>query len=112
MPSAAGCPCRRPGDVFNSNCRSRKATVGNGLRAVPELAADLGQWQFRNATEGVPYDFFLGRSLFTMPPPRLGNPNLGLGVGLRSIHFPYILHERPAVDWFEIISENYMDSLG
>lgn len=47
-----------------------------------------------------------------MPPPRLGNPNLGLGVGLRSVHFPYILREQPAVDWFEIISENFMDSGG
>ena len=44
--------------------------------------------------------------------PRLGNPNLGLGVGLRATHFPYILQEQPAVDWFEIISENYMDSAG
>ena len=44
--------------------------------------------------------------------PRLGNPNLGLGVGLRSTHFPYILQEQPAVDWFEIISENYIDSAG
>jgi uncharacterized protein (UPF0276 family) len=44
--------------------------------------------------------------------PRLGFPNLGLGVGLRSVHFPYILANQPAVDWFEIISENFMDSGG
>src|ERR1700675_4536691 len=43
---------------------------------------------------------------------RLGLPNLGLGVGLRSVHFPYILENWPAVDWFEIISENFMDSAG
>jgi uncharacterized protein (UPF0276 family) len=47
-----------------------------------------------------------------MPQPRLGYSNLGLGVGLRSVHFPYILKEQPRVDWFEIISENFMDSLG
>jgi uncharacterized protein len=47
-----------------------------------------------------------------MPAPRLGNPNLGLGVGLRSVHFPHILAEKPQVDWFEIISENFMDSGG
>jgi uncharacterized protein (UPF0276 family) len=47
-----------------------------------------------------------------MKPPRLGHANLGLGVGLRTVHFPYILHEQPAVDWFEIISENFMDSGG
>lgn len=45
-------------------------------------------------------------------PPRLGNPHLGLGVGLRSVHFPYILQKWPEVDWFEIISENFMDSEG
>ncbi len=44
--------------------------------------------------------------------PRLGNANLGLGVGLRSVHFPYILEHQPPVDWFEIISENFMDSRG
>jgi uncharacterized protein (UPF0276 family) len=44
--------------------------------------------------------------------PRLGHDNLGLGVGLRTVHFPYILQNHPEVDWFEIISENFMDSGG
>jgi uncharacterized protein (UPF0276 family) len=44
--------------------------------------------------------------------PRLGHPNLGLGVGLRTVHFPYLLAKYPPVDWFEIISENFMDSGG
>jgi uncharacterized protein (UPF0276 family) len=44
--------------------------------------------------------------------PRLGHPNLGLGVGLRTVHFTHILNEKPEVDWFEIISENFMDSQG
>ena len=39
-------------------------------------------------------------------------PNLGLGLGLRSPHFGYILENWPEVDWFEIISENFMDSQG
>ena len=43
---------------------------------------------------------------------RLGHEHLGLGVGLRSVHYPHILEHWPAVDWFEIISENYMDSQG
>jgi uncharacterized protein (UPF0276 family) len=47
-----------------------------------------------------------------MADARLGQPNLGLGVGLRSVHFPYILEHWPAVDWFEVISENFMDSSG
>ena len=45
-------------------------------------------------------------------PSRLGLPNLGLGLGLRSQHFDYILENTPEVDWFEVISENFMDSFG
>jgi len=47
-----------------------------------------------------------------MIPARLGHENLGLGVGLRSVHFRHILEQTPAVDWFEIISENFLDSQG
>ena len=43
---------------------------------------------------------------------RLGLPSLGLGLGLRSQHFDYILENSPEVDWFEVISENFMDSYG
>lgn len=43
---------------------------------------------------------------------RLGLPNLGLGLGLRSQHFEHILKNKPEVDWFEVISENFMDSHG
>ena len=43
---------------------------------------------------------------------RLGYENLGLGIGLRTVHFDYILKQQPAVDWFEVISENFMDSQG
>lgn len=39
---------------------------------------------------------------------RLGVPDLGVGVGLRVPHYRYILAERPKVDFFEIISENFM----
>ena len=38
--------------------------------------------------------------------------HLGFGVGLRNVHFDHILNERPEVDWFEAISENFMDSGG
>lgn len=41
---------------------------------------------------------------------QLGNP--GLGLGLRSKHFNHILEQHPPVDWFEVISENFMDSGG
>lgn len=35
-------------------------------------------------------------------------PNLGIGIGLRVPHYETILRDQPAIDWFEIISENYM----
>jgi uncharacterized protein len=34
--------------------------------------------------------------------------SLGFGLGLRPQHYSEILTSNPAVDWFEIISENYM----
>ena len=39
-------------------------------------------------------------------------PDLGIGVGLRTVHFGHVLSQQPAVDWFEIISENFMDTGG
>ena len=39
---------------------------------------------------------------------RLGLPDLGVGVGFRIPHYAYIFEHRPPVDWFEIISENFM----
>lgn len=35
-------------------------------------------------------------------------PYLGFGLGLRPTHYPDILGGDPPVDWFEILSENYM----
>ncbi len=36
-------------------------------------------------------------------------PNLGIGVGLRPVHYEEIFASEPSIDWFEIISENFMD---
>jgi hypothetical protein len=35
-------------------------------------------------------------------------PYLGFGLGLRTEHYQAILADKPAIDWLEIISENYM----
>lgn len=35
-------------------------------------------------------------------------PFLGFGLGLRTDHYQHIIEHKPAVDWFEILSENYM----
>ena len=32
----------------------------------------------------------------------------GIGIGLRIPHYEHIFSRKPVVDWFEIISENYM----
>lgn len=34
--------------------------------------------------------------------------NLGFGLGLRPQHYSEILSSKPPIDWFEVISENYM----
>jgi uncharacterized protein (UPF0276 family) len=35
-------------------------------------------------------------------------PDLGFGLGLRKQHYEQVVAERPAVDWFEVITENYL----
>ena len=35
-------------------------------------------------------------------------PNPGFGLGLRKEHYEAVLRERPAVDWFEVLTENYL----
>jgi len=42
----------------------------------------------------------------------LGLPDLGVGIGLRTVHFGEILAGKPALDWFEVLSENFMDTGG
>ncbi|MFT7616889.1 MAG: hypothetical protein ACI97A_000519 [Planctomycetota bacterium] len=48
----------------------------------------------------------------TTIPNKWNLPDLGLGIGLRSVHYPHILEHWPEIDWFEIISENYMETEG
>ncbi|MCB0331383.1 MAG: DUF692 domain-containing protein [Bdellovibrionales bacterium] len=36
------------------------------------------------------------------------NSDLGVGIGLRIPHYDHILSETPPVEWFEIISENFL----
>jgi len=44
-----------------------------------------------------------------MPANRFnGYSNFGIGIGLRIAHYAHILETFPAIDWFEIISENFM----
>jgi uncharacterized protein (UPF0276 family) len=44
-----------------------------------------------------------------MPANRFnGFTDYGVGIGLRIPHYKHIFEKKPVVDWFEIISENYM----
>src|ERR1700684_1457606 len=44
-----------------------------------------------------------------MPANRFKNfTDYGIGIGLRATHYNHILNRKPVVDWFEIISENFM----
>src|SRR6266568_2941188 len=44
-----------------------------------------------------------------MPANRFnGFTEYGIGIGLRAPHYDHILSRKPVVDWFEIISENFM----
>lgn len=44
-----------------------------------------------------------------MPANRFnGFTEYGVGIGLRVPHYDHIFEKKPVVDWFEIISENYM----
>jgi hypothetical protein len=47
-----------------------------------------------------------------MVPTRWNDPHLGLGIGLRTVHFSHILENWPKIDFFEIVSENFMDTQG
>jgi uncharacterized protein (UPF0276 family) len=39
---------------------------------------------------------------------RFGVPDLGIGVGFRVPHYLHVVENRPEMDWFEVISENFM----
>jgi uncharacterized protein (UPF0276 family) len=39
-------------------------------------------------------------------------PKLGCGIGLRTQHFPDLLEHWPKMDWFEAVTENFMDTEG
>ncbi len=53
-------------------------------------------------------DHVAGAEKADKPGAPLDKPYLGFGLGLRPAHYADILEGEPAVDWFEILSENYM----
>lgn len=45
--------------------------------------------------------------LSALPKWQLPTTVKGAGIGLRSVHYQYIITEKPKVNWFEVISDNY-----
>lgn len=43
-----------------------------------------------------------------MPHRMQNKPYLGFGLGLRTDHYDSIVNEKPDIDWFEILTENYL----
>ena len=43
---------------------------------------------------------------------RFNLPDLGIGIGLRTTHFSHILASWPEIDWFEALTENFLDTGG
>ena len=43
---------------------------------------------------------------------RFDFPDLGVGIGLRTVHYGHILKEWPKIDWFEALSENFLETGG
>ena len=59
------------------------------------------------ANAGPPFAQRLEKT--SMPANRFnGNSDYGVGIGLRVPHYQHIFSKKPVVDWFEIISENFM----
>src|SRR3954466_3556990 len=56
-----------------------------------------------NVASKLPQTSVADRGGFTAKPPFLG-----FGLGLRAQHYDEILNGHPPMDWFEVISENYM----
>jgi uncharacterized protein (UPF0276 family) len=43
---------------------------------------------------------------------RFDLPRLGHGIGLRSSHYAHILEQKPRIDFFEVLSDNYLNTEG
>jgi uncharacterized protein (UPF0276 family) len=55
---------------------------------------------------------FLGCGFAALSLDELVRHDLGVGIGLRTVHFPHILEHWPELDWFEVLSENFMNTGG
>ena len=105
-------------EVEKHACKGLNSCKGNGGGSKKEWGKNSCKGKGACATDGskvrspprgavasvAPVPF-----LKHMPANRFnGFTDYGIGIGLRIPHYAHIFEKKPAVDWFEIISENYM----
>lgn len=56
----------------------------------------------------LPASFEIGEQALSLSSVEVPEHFLGFGLGLRTEHFQDVLNEKPAIDWFEVVSENFM----
>jgi len=87
-----GCACKGACKTAANDCKGKNSCKGKG-------------WLDMLNTECADQDA-CGRGRLSMAAAK--PPFLGFGLGLRPQHYAEILAGSPAIDWFEIISENDM----
>ncbi len=105
---------------YKHDCAGKNACKGQGQGGKNDCKGKSGLRRSSGSAEG----FVTRQSTEGRRPARLSSnsnghpmnrfnfPDLGIGVGLRTVHFGHILGSQPDVDWFEALSENYMDTGG
>jgi hypothetical protein len=91
--------CKGKGGCATDGCKGKNSCKGKGGCATDgSEGAESGRLAALFFLEGQ-----------TMPANRFnGFTDYGIGIGLRIPHYRHIFEKKPVVDWFEIISENFM----
>src|SRR5882757_2840872 len=95
MPGPASCDSVEAGHIVHEetaepgSCRPRSSVRGSMNVASKSPSSSAASLADRQALAAKP-------------------PFLGFGLGLRAQHYDEILNGQPPIDWFEVISENYM----
>src|SRR5688500_3205810 len=108
-PARARTPARAKGAARPTNTGVRGRTPAKGrvaVRAELDPNTRVAAWCGALPSPGPSLD---GAA---MKHRRFELPNLGLGVGLRTVHYSHILRHEPEVQWFEVLSDNCMHTEG
>ena len=113
--------CKGQGGCKTGDRVARAKTRARARAAAPPRASSQETraqtlWLSRNYRKQPPLSHEEAAALrnnrpyhHTMPAnPFNAYTDYGIGIGLRVPHYRHILEKKPVVDWFEIISENFM----